>query len=116
MTEAGNNPNCGTCEGTGRIEAYPDADIYAPCDECRPEDLKLWNAGYKAALADPDTVVVPREVVSEIKKIAFMGMDCEPNDGSKSHVLSWMRGWRSARNYAVRHAEKVLGLIEKKEG
>lgn len=63
MTEAGNNPNCVTCEGTGRIEAYPDADIYAPCDECRPEDLKLWNAGYKAALADPDTVVVPRDVV-----------------------------------------------------
>jgi hypothetical protein len=69
MTEAGNNPNCGTCKGTGRIEAYPDANIYAPCDECRPEDLKMWNAGYKAALADPDTVVVPLDTLDAIAKL-----------------------------------------------
>lgn len=46
IKEADMKKECEVCEGTGKIEAYPESETFHPCDTCRPEENKIYQQGF----------------------------------------------------------------------
>lgn len=35
--------NCNSCGNCRKIEIEPDSFKYHPCEDCRPDDFKIWH-------------------------------------------------------------------------